>query len=321
VLLSRVAESVYWTGRYLERAESTARIVKVHTELFLDMPKSAGLGWSPLLATTGAADAYQDHHPKTEEDLVVGFLVADRRNPGSVLASLEQARESVRVTRSLFPREAWEALNDLYLVAAETCEEAISRRSRLRWCEEVINGCQRITGTMAGTMSHDAAYSFLRIGRHIERADMTTRVLDVRAGTLINDPERQLRPYSDLLWMSVLKSLSAYQMYRRSVQSRVKGSEVLRFLLRDIQFPRSVEHCLTEISRCLLELPHHEEAMKVCAATEERLVTPRVASLAWEGLHEFVDQLQVQLTELHDSMATTYFLTNSEPSQALLASA
>jgi uncharacterized alpha-E superfamily protein len=320
-LLSRVAESVYWTGRYLERAESTARIVKVHTELFLDLPKSAGLGWTPLLATTGASDAFQDHHSRAEEELVVGFLIADRRNPGSVLASLEQAREAVRVTRAVFPREAWEALNDLYLIATETCEEAISRRGRLAWADEVISGCQRITGTMAGTMSHDEAYNFMRIGRHIERADMTTRVLDVRAGTLIDDPARQLRPYHDLLWMSVLKSLAAYQMYRRSVPSRVKGAEVLRFLLRDPQFPRSVEHCLTEISRCLLELPHHEEAMTVCASIETRLVAPRVSSLAWEGLHEFVDQLQVQLIELHDRTAETYFLADTEPTPALLASA
>jgi uncharacterized alpha-E superfamily protein len=312
---------MYWTGRYLERAESTARIVKVHTDLFIDLPRSAGLGWTPLLAITGSAAAFDDHHRRPEEELVVGFLLADRRNAGSVLASLEQARESVRVTRAMFPREAWEALNDLYLLATETCDRAISRRGRSQWADEVISGCQRITGTMAGTMSHDAAYSFMRIGRHLERADMTTRVLDVRAGMLIDDPARQLRPYSELLWMSVLTSLSAHQMYRRSVQSRVKGTEVLRFLLRDERFPRSVDHCLTEISRCLLELPHHEAAMQVCATIEQVLVTPRVAGLAWDGLHELVDELQLLLIELHDRTAATYFLTDAAPSPALLASA
>jgi uncharacterized alpha-E superfamily protein len=320
LLLSRVAESVYWTGRYLERAESTARIVKVHTHLFVDLPKSAGLGWAPLLATTGSAAAFDDHHRRLDEELVVGFLLTDHRNPSSVLSSLEQARDAVRLTRALFPREAWEALNDLYLLATETCEHAIDRRRRLRWADEVINGCQRITGTLAGTMCHDAAYSFMRIGRHLERADMTTRVLDVRAGMLLDEPNQQLRPYTDLLWMSVLKSLSAHQMYRRSVLTRVKGSEVLKFLLRDEQCPRSVDHCLTEISRCLLELPHHEAAMQVCAEIERKLVTPRVTSLAWEGLHEFVDELQLQLIELHERTAATYFLTATEP-PALLASA
>lgn len=308
VLLSRVADAVYWTGRYLERAEATARVVKVHTELFLDLPKSASAGWEPLLAVTGTHESFIEHYKDPSEENIVAFLTVDGRNTSSVVASLARARENMRTTRAVFPREVWESLNNLFLESTERAEDAITRRRRLQWIDDVLGDCQRLSGTMAGAMSHDDAYSFLRIGRHLERADMTTRVLDVGASTLITGPlAEQARPYADITWMSVLKAVSAYQMYRRSVQAGVSGSEVVRYLLQDTQFPRSVEHCVTEIGRCLLELPHHESAMKVCAATENQIDAAKVQSLASGGLHDYVDDLQRQFDELHAAMADTYF--------------
>lgn len=324
MLLSRAAEAAYWTGRYLERAESTARIVKVHTELYLDLPRSAGMSWDPLLAITGStADFDARYHRRdgaasAEEDIVC-FLTADSRNPSSVVASLAAARENVRTTRPVFPRELWEALNTLFLVASENAEEAVPRRTRLRWLDEVVADCQRLTGIMAGTMSDDDAHSFLRIGRHIERADMTTRVLDVRAGEMAVGGD-DLRPYSDLTWMSVLKSLAAYQMYRRKVQSRVTGPEALGFLLQDPQFPRSVECCLVGMARLLLELPRHEAAMATCAAAETLVADAKVRALAWDGMHEYVDDLQLGLDALHASLADTYFVSEA-PARVMLATA
>jgi uncharacterized alpha-E superfamily protein len=319
MLLSRVAEAVYWTGRYLERAETTARILKVHTELFLDLPRSAGVGWSPLLAITGSHDHFDELYPSTNEEDVVCFLAADGRNAGSIVASLAAARENIRTTRPVFPRELWEALNNLYLLTVENCEDAVPRRSRLAWLEGVLADCARLCGTMEGTMSHDDAYSFLRIGRHLERADMTTRVLDVRASTLTSAGE-DLRPYADITWMSVLKSLSAYQMYRRKVQSRVRGADVLKFLLQDSQFPRSIDHCLIEISRSLLELPRHESAMAACAEAEVHVNDAKVQALAWDGLHDYTDTLQVHLDTLHGLLSDTYFQAD-EATVAMLATA
>jgi len=324
MLLSRAAEAVYWTGRYLERAESTARIIKVHTELYLDLPRSAGLGWDPLLAITGSAEGYEDLYPPkrdqvSHEEDIVCFLTADSRNHSSIVASLAAARENMRTTRPIFPRELWEALNNLFLLTSENAEEAVPRRTRLRWLDDVLADCQRLTGVMAGTMSHDDAYSFLRIGRHVERADMTTRVLDVRAGALAEAGD-DLRPYTDLTWMSVLKSLAAYQMYRRKVQSRVTGPEALRFLLQDPQFPRSVEYCLVGISRLLLELPRHEAAMATCAAAEALVADAKVKALAWDGLHEYVDELQLMLDTLHGNLSETYFKVEA-PAQVMLATA
>jgi len=306
MLLSRVAERIYWAGRYLERAEATARLVSVHTELYLDLPKAAGLTWSPLLAVTGSAGTFHRNHSFASEDAVVAFLASDVDNPSSVVASITQARANLRATRALVPRPAWELLNDLYLTAMTTRAQAIERRTRIQWTEDVIRRCQAVAGALEGTMSHDEVYSFREIGRFVERADMTTRVLDVQASVLLGATQG-LAPYADVTWMSVLRSLSALQMYLRTARCGVSGPDALRFLLRDPQFPRSVEHCLTEVTRALLELPRHDAPMFACAEMQRLLDTAEVDELAADGLHEYLDRLQVCLAELNDVVTATYF--------------
>jgi uncharacterized alpha-E superfamily protein len=304
MLLSRVAESVYWVGRYLERAEDIARLATVHTGLYLDLPRAAGLGWSPLLAVTGSAVAFRARHGEAAEEQVIRFLAADADNPGSVIASLSQA---------------WHALNELHQWAAETIEEAVNRRTRLTWMDGVIGRCQLLSGLMAGVMSHDQTYSFLEIGRYLERADMTTRVLDVQAGILLGVDDR-FEPYADVTWSSVLRSLSAQQIFRRTVGGNVSGPEALRFLLSDAQCPRSVEHCLTVIARSLLELPRCQEPMATCAGLQEALEDADVDALAEEGLHQWVDAAQLSIAGLHDRLADTYFRMAPSASDALLTS-
>jgi uncharacterized alpha-E superfamily protein len=321
MLLSRVAEAVYWTGRYLERAEITARIIKVHTELFLDLPKSAGIGWAPLLAVTGAQEVYGLSHDGAEEDDVVAFLVSSADNPGSLLASLAAARENLRVTRAVFPRETWETVNEMYADAAERCAHTLTRRERLRWTDELVAGCQRISGALAGNMSHDAAYGFLRLGSHLERADMTTRVLDVRAGMPDDGPAQQEQPYADLLWMSVLRSLGAQQMYRRNIQNRVWGADVLRFLLRDRGFPRSFLHCVDAMERCLELLPNADAARAACIAAAQHVEGSRTASLSWGGIPGYVDELQLDLVAINDALSDTYFHREPGERPRVLASA
>lgn len=306
MLLSRVAEAVYWTGRYLERAESTARLVQVHTELYVDLPRSAGVNWAPLLVVTGSTVPFAELYSDSAEDDVVRFLTIDARNPGAVIGSLERARANLRAARPAFPRELWEGLNNLYLTAVEDAESAVARHNRTAWLDAVVAECQRLTGIASGTMNHDEAYAFLRIGRHVERADMTTRVLDVCAATFFH-AEEQLRPYADVTWMSVLKSLCAYQTYRRRAQSRIRGADALAFLLRDPQFPRSVEHCLIDISRSLVDLPHHDAALALCADAEALVADAMVQAMDWRGLHRYADRLQRELANLHEALVTTYF--------------
>lgn len=316
MLLSRVAENVYWSARYLERAEASARLVEVHTKLFLDLPRAAGLSWAPLLLVTGTADEVSS----PSEEAVVRLLTVDAGHAGSVRSCIAMARSNLRLTRSVLPEAAWEELNALHLWVEEHAGQAVDRRTRVSWTTNVIRKCQMLTGLLAGIMCHDETWSFVEMGRHIERADMTTRVVDVQAGVILDDADEVLRPYADVIWASVLRSLGAHQMFMRSTRSGVSGPGALRFLLRNPQLPRSVEHCLTTVSRSLLELPFYEAPMAACAAVQEMLVDTDLDALTPGDLHSFIDHLQVGISDLHESVTSTYF-TLSPAGTASLAPA
>lgn len=321
MLLSRVAESVYWAGRYLERAEATARLVHVHTELFLDLPKAAGITWTPLLALTGSGEAFRDRHHEVSEEQVVDFLATGAGHDGAIVASIASAHANLRVTQAVLPIEAWEVLNQLHSWANDTSHQAVDRRTRLAWTNRLMRECQLLSGLLEGTMSHDDAYAFLEIGRGLERADMTTRILDIQAGILLGQRDGV---YADLTWMGVLRSLSAHQMFRRTIGSTVSGPAALRFLLRDQQLPRSVERCLIEISRAVLELSRHHQPMSACAAIQQLLERTDLDSPAGEGpsataLHEYSNRLQDGFAALHEQLVDTYFQMKPSTSTVLLS--
>jgi uncharacterized alpha-E superfamily protein len=305
-MLSRVAERLYWMARYLERAEDTARLINVNTHLVLDLPKEVTLGFEPLVFIMGAEGPFFARYPAAGETEVVSYLVADRDNPGSILSSLHQARENLRTTRDGMPREAWEKLNDLYQYAVAEVGHGIERRARFTFLTRVIDGCQLMTGLLAGTMSRGPGYDFARIGRNLERAEMTTRIIDVRSADLLTDPSGV--PFETLQWMSVLKSLSAYQMYRRQVHVRVNGEDVVSFLLQDRGFPRAVYHCLNEVQESLARLPRHEVPRRQVTRLKHQVGNAALEGLSREGLHDLIDQLQIALARLHDRIRATYFL-------------
>ena len=173
MLLARMAEAVYWAGRYLERAEGTARIVQVHTDAHVDMPVGEDVGWEPLLAIAGVDSEFAERYSaaagarrrRAAEQDVIEFLLHGEGNDSSILASLTAARENLRTARPVVPREAWEACNNLWLACNDHLAEADSREGRVQWLRRVIAGCQRINGILLGTMSRDEAMSFLTSAR------------------------------------------------------------------------------------------------------------------------------------------------------------
>ncbi len=306
-MLSRVAENVYWTARYLERAEDLARAINVNSNLVLDLPRRFDFGWEPLIAITGSEAVFAEHYEQTDERSVVRFLVSDRHYSGSIINSLAFARENLRTTRDIVPREAWEQLNDLYLTARQRTVSGVPKRSRYEFLKDLIGRCQQLTGLLAGTMSRTEAYWFVKAGRYLERADMTTRILDVRSEDLLVEHAEELSPFENIQWMSVLKSLTAYQMYRHHVRLRVRGPDVLRFLLKDPLFPRAVAHCLGEVDACLKRLPRNEGPVRAVARVQRRIKRVDVHTLVHTELSTFLDKLQAALAGLHDEINATWF--------------
>ncbi|WP_339934846.1 alpha-E domain-containing protein [Vreelandella glaciei] len=311
-MLSRVAENLYWMARYIERAEDTARLLSVNSHLMLDLPGRLPLGWAPLIEMTGSLEAFTARHTDFDERNVVHFLCADTDNDISIISALASARENLRTTRDVVPREIWEEVNQLYLSVVDHAEHGVSPRRRDSFLKSVIRGCQALTGLIEGTLSHGPARTFIELGRQLERADMTTRIVDVRSASLLPQNPEELLPFENLQWMSVLKSLTAYQMYRQQVRLRVRGPDVLRFLLQDPSLPRSIACSLETLGHELTLLPRQDRPAATVSLVRADVVDADIQALAHSPskLHAFIDELQIGFAAIHDTLSATYFVND-----------
>jgi uncharacterized alpha-E superfamily protein len=306
-MLSRVANNTFWMARYLERAENTARLINVNSHLLLDLPKKIVLGWEPLIEILSDKAHFQSRFAVADEQNVVNFMITDGDNPSSIVSAISAARENARTIREMLPRELWEQINGLHLYAEKYRHDLSNRRLRYGYLNEIVQRNQMITGMMAGTMTHDACYEFVRIGRNLERADMTTRIIDVRSASLINDDVIHLSSFENIQWMGVLKSLSAYQMYRRQVRLRISRPDVIKFLLLEQQFPRSLYHTLKQVEAGLNTLPRHELVAQQVQGVYNSLLKASPQLLNQAQLHDFIDGMQLGLNNINSKIAAAYF--------------
>lgn len=315
MLLSRVAERVYWQARYLERAENTARLLSVFSALLMDLPRGTRVGWDTLIQITGNEKDFGQRFKQAQERNVMRYLLSDRSGV-SVVDMLAQTRENARTTREIMPTEAFELINELYYMARDRAVQGVDRGERHELLEGIVADCQQIWGLLAGTMSRDDAYSFIRLGRSIERADMTTRIVDVGSSNLLSDIDDKganpnaREPYENVLWMNVLRSQSAFQMYRQHVRQRIKAQEVVKFLLQDEQFPRSTAHNLTTITKVLSKLPNHSKVKWQVGKVRKMVREADVDRLLRRGLLRHLDAVQLEIAQVHFKIADTWFLPN-----------
>ncbi|MDX1529332.1 MAG: alpha-E domain-containing protein, partial [Gammaproteobacteria bacterium] len=275
----------------------------------LDLPKGIAPGWQPLIEITGSGNFYRKTYNDFEERNVIKFLVGDPQNPGSIISSLSMARENARTIRDIIPRESWELINELYLYSRENLQSGLSKRGRYDYLKRIIRGAQTFVGLSDGAMSADAGHEFLCLGRIVERADMTTRIIDVRSASLIPEETSGLLPFENIQWISVLKSLTAYQMYRQHVQARVRRADALRFLLLDDAFPRSVFRCAMLVDESLKELPRSDAPRDAVVRLKKAIKSGDIARMAESNsaLHAFIDDLQIELGQVNNEIARTYF--------------
>ncbi len=324
MLLSRVADNLYWGARYLERAEDTARVVRAFTEVLLDLPVGVASSWEPLLAVAGSREAFEAGHARRAENDIVHFLVADSANFGSVVASVAHARENLRTTREVLPREAWQTVNDLYLYTARDAESGVDRRSRARFLGRVISESQRLDGVISGTMQRDEAYEIWRLGQAVERADMTTRVVGVRAAALLATTAATVNTatstattsttttstatddFDEVQWMGMLRSLTALQMYQRATRGPITGEGVVSFLLFDHEFPRSVAGCMQRIRSALSRLPRADRTLPECDDVDALLSGLRADAGDGAALDQAMDRVQMALGRLSAAVYDTF---------------
>lgn len=302
-MLSRVAARIYWMSRYLERAENNARLMSVYGQLLLDLPAGAGLGWDVPLEILGLGAGWRDADPATRGD-ELHFVVAGPSNTASLLASLHLARENARTTRDVVPSEAWQAVNELHLFADHSLP-AITHTHGTGAITEIVRRCHEITGILEGGLSHGPAYQFVRLGRFLERADMSSRMIDVAASIMMSGRD-ELQHHRSTIWRAVLRALSAYQMYRQHVRRRITGNDVLEFLLLNGAFPRAVLHCVDQLDAAAACLPRPEATQGELARLRERLQAFDLGAADYAVLHRFVDDLQLEFAALDQAIFETW---------------
>lgn len=307
-MLARDAENLYWMSRYLGRAENTARLIISTTDTLLDLPHGASLGWATLLQIAGIDHLYKKHFTEANEKDIMFFLIADERNPSSILCSIQYARENTRTLREMLPEELWERINGLYLYIKNNLDEAAkNRRSQYLFLQNIISQRYAIVGLITSCMERDMAYQFMRLGTNIERADMTTRIMDISYA--VNMPEKT--PLYDVtvqtLWVGILKALSAFQTYRKLKNMHVVMEDVVDFLYTEYRFPRSVSHCLNEMEDSLTFMPQSQVILEAIKVARNNLALQNTKAMNIKKLHHFIDLSQQYLANIHHAVTALYF--------------
>jgi uncharacterized alpha-E superfamily protein len=311
-MLSRVAESIYWMSRYIERAENVARFISVNLNLSMDLPGQESQQWRPLVVTTGDEKDFAARYDGSSAEHVLQFLTFDAENPNSVVSCLRAARENARTVREIISSEMWEHLNNFYLIVKGGGGLASVLEDPFTFYEQVRFAGQQFLGVTDATMTHGEAWHFCRLGRSIERADKTSRILDVKYFILLPSPGDVGTPVDDIQWAALLRSAGALEMYRQR-HGRISPRAVVDFLVLDKEFPRAVLYCLTKANESLHAISGTQPG-SFSNLPEQRLGQLR-AELAYtradeiiaSGLHESVDKLQRRLNLVGDAIHDAFF--------------
>lgn len=306
-MLSRVANRVYWLARYMERAENTAKLANVYTNLLLDLPGGTDVGWHNLIRINSAEDIYARRAVDMTESNVMQFLLSDEDYSGSLYSSLLAARENARTARDILPSETWELINGLQLQARAQCHLLGQRTYRVAFLAEVIRSGQRLEGILTSGLSRDDTHSFLHLGRLIERADNTTRILDMGSLLLTEESIQRMRGLGGVVWMNLLKTMNAYQMYRQHVRKQLGGPMVIQFLMLDDKFPRAVLYCLDSLAGFAGKLPGNRDVCHTIDRVRDQLCSIQLAGAQQEDIHAIMDQMQALIYQIDASIAQTWF--------------
>ena len=325
-MLARAAGNLFWLNRYLQRVENTARLIRVHTILLMDLPgANPADSWLPLVSITGGITDFTWLGTASDEISVCSFLINEANNSGSMASDLQAVSINLRSSRDCMSTELYELIKGLCGYTAQLSDQCQDAGMRQDLLKNIENQSRAIAGAMSSTISRDTDYLFLRIGRLLECADMTSRILDVRSANLLStDSKNEHLPFVTTQWVSVLDSLSALQMYMKHARKPVTGSGVISFLVQNQHFPQTIHYCLTELARCLRLLGSghtgHESDQEARTDSEQSGISKLdeliyanqradIALLAKnkQQLHEYISQLQIALNLINDDIASRYF--------------
>ncbi len=322
MMLSRVADSAYWMSRYVERAENISRFINVNFSLILDQQLEGHEQWEPLVHITGDYELFKEKYGEANGDNVIEFLTFDKDYPNSIFSCVRSARENARTIREAISSEMWEYLNRLYLKVRDRAQrkrEVLSNEANQFFTEIRLAG-NLFDGITDNTLTHNEAWHFCRLGRLLERADKTSRMLDVKYFILLPSLADIGTPFDELQWSALLRSASAYEMYRKRY-GRITPDNVIRFLILDHEFPRAMLYCVTKSEESLHDITgtpmgaYANYAEQKLGSLRSDLAFTSAKDIINRGLHEYIDLFQDNLNGVDAAIYKTFFeLTSAQPS-------
>ncbi len=324
VLLARYADCIFWLARYVERAENLARILDVNETFSRD--SRGGQNWRSIVQLNSDEDRFFATHETASTHSVLNFYVIDADNPTSIVSTIRFARENARTLRPLISTEMWVQLNVFYNRLAGLCAADLSPGNLAALFASIKEACQTHTGITEGTFFRDQGWYFYQIGRYIERADQTTRLLDMKYHLLLPNTSDVGSPVDVSQWNALLRSAAGYHAYRRLHAASTTPARVAGFLLLNSAFPRSVHHCVREVGRLLGEVKSRYSLRRGNDAAEELdrlqvvLGTLDISMILREGLHEFLNSIQAQLIAVSRDLSIAFFAYTPEATQTQTAS-
>jgi uncharacterized alpha-E superfamily protein len=312
-MLSRIAESLFWLARYIERAEGTARILDVNYHMLLEQSQqSYRLRWEPLIIMAGEEDRFRKLYSEVNAENVFEFLAFREDNPSSIVQCISKARENARTIRDRISREMWEDINGLFYTVSRFVPAEEIAAGPHRFCDKIKFGGHRFHGVTDATLPHDEGWEFLRVGWALERAEMTARLVDVQYHNLLDGP-----PAADALdnhqWMAVLRSVGAYEAYHRQYHPPIEPQKVAEMLMLHPQHPHSIRFGATEVQAGLRAVSgtgpgsYANEAERLTGKVVERLRYDRIGDIFDQGLHGYLNDLLNMFGSIGDDIARTYF--------------
>jgi uncharacterized alpha-E superfamily protein len=320
ILLARDAEALFWLARYVERAENLARILDVNATFARN--SRGDQNWLPVLQLNRDQDRFFAIHPILTAEAVLQFYVTDRENPTSIASAMERAHENARALRPIIPSEMWAQLNVFRKWLHGLDEAALAPAGLARLFGRIKEACQTHAGITEGTLHRDQGSYFYRLGRAVERADQTTRLLDIKYHLLLPRVSDVGSSVDVVQWSALLRSAAAHHAYLRVVPGGVSPAGVAGFLLLHPRFPRSVAFCIGEAVRLLAVLRSRHGLTTGAGAEAEleqlqaSLGTLTIEEILQQGLHEFLDRIQLRLITATGNLAEGFFNPSSGGVQA-----
>ncbi len=307
-LVSRFAANTFWLGRYLERVENVARILHINETYARDKPE--GPDWQRVLDLYSDSERFHEAHEDASAQSVLQFYIRDRNNPSSIVSSIVNARENARSVRHLISTEMWTHLNIFYSQLLKMKAREILPSTLANTANDIILSCQTFEGIAEGTFLRGEPSCFYHLGKYIERADQTTRILDIGYALL---PLGEGDAVTSVQWNVLLRSVSGYHAYRSRYPSGTRVEDIERFLLYDNEFPRALMLCVSRITDRVRDLEkrhgteRHSEVERTRRQLEFALETGPGNDLTPERLHAFLDRVQIHLGNVTNAVSQTYF--------------